>query len=242
MLFVEKEGFNEIIRAAKIAERFDIAIMSTKGMSPTAARHLVEELSKNDVRIFVLHDFDKAGISILNTLKTNTWRYKFDVTPNVIDLGLRLTDVKEMNLESEEVLYNTNKDPRENLRKNGATEEECNFLVKSKEGSKLWKGHRVELNAMTSDKFVDFIERKLKENGVEKVVPNEDDLKKAYDRAIKLIKIDKEIEKVKKNISTDEKYPENLSELVSEKLKDYSKAWDDVVYDIARENLNETNQ
>ena len=37
-LFIEKEGFDPLLKAAKIAERFDIAIMSTKGMSVVAAR------------------------------------------------------------------------------------------------------------------------------------------------------------------------------------------------------------
>jgi DNA topoisomerase VI subunit A len=40
----EKEGFTEILSAARIAERFDIAIMSTKGMSSTAARRLVDNM------------------------------------------------------------------------------------------------------------------------------------------------------------------------------------------------------
>ena len=43
ILFIEKEGFKPLLDAARIAERFDIAIMSTKGMSVTAARQLIEE-------------------------------------------------------------------------------------------------------------------------------------------------------------------------------------------------------
>jgi hypothetical protein len=42
-LFVEKEGFDELLKSVKLARRFDLAIMSTKGMSVTAARHLVDE-------------------------------------------------------------------------------------------------------------------------------------------------------------------------------------------------------
>ena len=61
ILFVEKEGFNEIFEAVQLAERYDIAIMSTKGTSVTAARHLADELcGKTTIsRCFVLHDFDK---------------------------------------------------------------------------------------------------------------------------------------------------------------------------------------
>ena len=61
-LFVEKEGFDELLQQAQIAERFDIAIMSTKGMSNTASRRLVDELSARGVTIYVLHDFDKSAL------------------------------------------------------------------------------------------------------------------------------------------------------------------------------------
>jgi DNA topoisomerase VI subunit B len=54
VLFIEKEGFDELIQQAQIAERFDIAPMSTKGMSNTAARRLVDELSLMGVTIYVL--------------------------------------------------------------------------------------------------------------------------------------------------------------------------------------------
>jgi len=81
VLFVEKEGFDELIEQAQIAERFDCAPMSTKGMSNTAARKLVDELSLLGVTIYVLHDFDKSGFSILHTLRTDTRRYRFKSTP-----------------------------------------------------------------------------------------------------------------------------------------------------------------
>jgi hypothetical protein len=44
ILFVEKEGFLPLFQAAHLAERYDLAIMSTKGMSVTASRTLVEAL------------------------------------------------------------------------------------------------------------------------------------------------------------------------------------------------------
>ena len=54
---------------------------------------------------------------------------------------------------------------------NGANEEEIDFLL---------GGRRVELNAMTSDQFVTFIEEKLEEHGVAKVIPDEELLAEAY--------------------------------------------------------------
>ena len=56
VLFVEKEGFNELFGAVGLADRYDIAMMSTKGMSVTAARHLVDEIcSRYSIPLFVLH-------------------------------------------------------------------------------------------------------------------------------------------------------------------------------------------
>src|SRR5260370_11276353 len=42
VLFIEKEGFLPLFEAVHLAERFDLAIMSTKGMSVTASRRLVD--------------------------------------------------------------------------------------------------------------------------------------------------------------------------------------------------------
>jgi DNA topoisomerase VI subunit A len=47
VLFIEKEGLNALLVQARIAERFDNAIMSTKGMSTTAARLLLNRLAFN---------------------------------------------------------------------------------------------------------------------------------------------------------------------------------------------------
>src|ERR1700759_3212373 len=41
VLFIEKEGFDPLLKASQIAERLDVAIMSTKGMSVSASRLLL---------------------------------------------------------------------------------------------------------------------------------------------------------------------------------------------------------
>ena len=86
-VFLEKEGFYLLLEAAQIAERYDIAIMITKGMSVTAARKLVDEMSQHGVTVLVCHDFDKSGFSILHTLRTDTRRSTFHPRPTVVDLG-----------------------------------------------------------------------------------------------------------------------------------------------------------
>ncbi|MFH1743229.1 MAG: DUF2399 domain-containing protein [bacterium] len=236
-LFIEKEGFNELLKAALISERFDMAIMSTKGMSVTASRTLVEELSEQGVTIFVLHDFDKAGFSIVHTLRTDTRRYRFRSEPNVIDLGLRLDDVKAMGLESEAVTYPGNTNPGWNLKESGATEEECDFLVqRDRWGS--WKGERVELNSMTSEQFIQFIERKFEEHGVEKFVPETEVLEQTYKRACRLTAIEKAMAEADREFQDDKvDIPDELGNSVKRMIEGKSQSWDDTVWDLAKKGV-----
>ena len=235
-LFVEKEGFNELFKSVNLASRYDLAIMSTKGMSVTASRELVAKMSEKGVVILVLRDFDKDGFSIVHTLRTDTRRYQFKTPPNVVDLGLRLEDVQDMSLESEEVAYDSVVNPKVKLLKSGATEEECSFLVQSGY-PRNWKGKRVELNAMDSGQFVEWLEGKLKEHGVEKVVPGQEILDKAYTRAYKLVRIEEEIfktfERYKNEVVSP---PEDLADVVSSKINESVLAWDDAIKDIAFQN------
>jgi len=162
VLFVEKEGFAGLLKAAQIAERYDVAIMSTKGMSVIAARILLDRISQHVDQVFVLHDFDLSGFSILGTLGTDSRRYQFNRVIPVIDVGLRLSQVRAMSLESEPVLTKGWAKRRATLAKHGATAGEIEFL----------RNRRVELNAMTSRQFIDLIENAFAEHGVQKLIPD----------------------------------------------------------------------
>jgi hypothetical protein len=181
VLFIEKEGFSELLKAAKIAERFDIAIMSTKGMSVVAARELADKMCHDhDIPLLTLHDFDKSGFSIAGTLQRDTRRYEFQNCIRTIDLGLSLADVTAMALESEYQHHPKGNKATlmANLRENGASDEEINFMFR--DFDRLRSTRRVELNAMSSPQFVAFIERKLREVGVAKIVPDQDLLAKVF--------------------------------------------------------------
>jgi hypothetical protein len=170
VLFTEKEGFDELFEAVQLRERFDVAPMSTKGMSVVAARMLLDELSRYVDRIFVLHDFDVSGFSIFGTLGTDSRRYTFehDLSDVIVDIGLRLDDVERLGLESETVEVPNREAKRDTLRRHGATEAEIEFLLPLDEDEAC---RRVELNAMTSRQLVDFVEAALEAGGCEKVVP-----------------------------------------------------------------------
>ena len=173
VLFCEKEGFNELFSAVQLGERYDLAIMSTKGVSVTAARRLVDRLCHSyGIPLFVLHDFDVSGLTILRTLRADTRRYTFENAIEVIDLGLRLEDVRACALEDEAVTHDNPDALGARLVRDGASPEEIEFL----------KTRRVELNAFTSDALVEWIEGKLEEHGVAKVIPDDETLTEAYRR------------------------------------------------------------
>jgi hypothetical protein len=200
-------------------------------MSVTAARQLVERLSEQGVTILVCHDFDKSGFSILHTLQSDTRRYKFKMRPKVIDLGFRLADVRD--LQRERVDYDSQVDPRINLRKCGATGEECNVLVRrSPDGG--WTGERVELNAMTSNQFIAWLEGKLAEVGVEKLIPEREVLENAYRRAVRQARVQQAIDEAIDNLEEqgDIPVPDDLAKRIGEKLKGSARAWDDMLWDL----------
>jgi Topoisomerase 6 subunit A/Spo11, Toprim domain len=226
VLFMEKEGFVPLLERVRLPERLDIAIMSTKGVSVTACRQLVDEMCNKDVPLFVLHDFDKAGFTILSTLQRDTRRYSFRHNPKVIDLGLRLADVRELDLQPEDTFDRGDEDVRSrNLRENGASEEEIEFLL----------DQRVELNALSSDQLIAWIERKLGEHGVRKIVPGRETLDRQYRAQVHFLEIKQAFAKMKAETGN-VKVPRDLAKRVAAFLKGHpSASWGSAVAAIVKQ-------
>jgi hypothetical protein len=110
VLSIEKEGFLPLMEAAQIAEKLDLLIISSKGFSVTAARRLIDELcGARGLPLYILHDFDISGFGIAKTLTSDSRRYRFKhKIKRVVDLGLRLADIRAMDLDNEEVAIGKN--------------------------------------------------------------------------------------------------------------------------------------
>jgi hypothetical protein len=223
VLFVEKEGFDPLLKAAGIAERFDVAIMSTKGMSTTAARLLLDRLAPEIDRVFVLHDLDVAGFSIFGTLASSGRRYTYQNEVPLIDIGLRLTDAVAMDLQAERVTVSGWAARAITLRRHGATEQEIAFL----------RHQRVELNAMTSRQFIEFIEAKFAEHGVEKVLPEAAVIEAHARRLIEQRLAHDALAEIREqlaNEAADYVLPDDLGPVVRAHLDAYpSLAWDEAL-------------
>jgi hypothetical protein len=230
VLFIEKEGFLPLFEAVQLAKRYDLAIMSTKGMSVTASRELVEYLCRVGAPLLVLHDFDKSGFSIVGTLRRSTRRYQFGRghASRVVDLGLRLEDIT--GLETEQAYLGNWDKAAANLSQNGATEAEIEFLLEK----------RVELNALTSRALINWLERKLEEHGIKKVVPDADTLADTYQRMRKQALVQDKIDEVLAGLGDSvASVPERLAARIARRLKkNPALAWDAALREIAEADHN----
>jgi hypothetical protein len=233
VLFIEKEGFTPLLDRAQLAELFDLGIMSTKGLSVTAARMLIDGLTRAGVeRVFVLHDFDVSGFSIFGTLGTSSRRYRFENTVQIVDLGLRLTDIEAMGLEWEPYSPGGDWDKRaDTLARHGATEAEIDRL----------RDERVELNAMPSDAFVQFLTGKLTEHGVRKLVPDQAALDQHFRRVITRALLNQELAAIRSKVEAGANavaLPADLHPRVEALLlREPSVPWDIAVARIARQTV-----
>jgi hypothetical protein len=240
ILFIEKEGFLPLLEQAQLAERFDLALMSTKGMSVTAARRWIDQVcggrGVNILPVFVLHDFDPYGFTIRGTLTGDTRRYDYENNIVVHDIGLRLTDVQQLNLPFETQHIKANRRcMADTARQYGAMEDEIRAMFDGPAGTV----QRVELNALSSNQLLDLITTRLHEHGVRKVVPYTELLEKAYRLFARHHAIAKAVDReIKKPPEEEIEVPDDLHMEVSSRLENFPPvSWDTIVQDIVLDAL-----
>jgi hypothetical protein len=234
VLYIEKEGFAPLLEEAKIAERFDLAVVSCKGQSVVAARKFIDHVCARGrgVPLLVVHDFDKAGFEISQRLtQVSDWALEYDRVTyefrndiEVIDLGLRLADVEEYELDEEEVEFE-GRFARDSI----CTEEEKEFLR---------SGRRVELNAFASPDFIEWLEGKLTGHLGGRLVPGDATLADAYRRALAIAHINQAVEEATEEAverAQEAEVPEGLRQQVLRALEKSSGAWDTALYRIVED-------
>jgi hypothetical protein len=167
ILYVEKEGEIPKLKAARLAEKYDMAIVGGKGYPTEAVRDLFSHAEGGDYQLFVFHDAEIDGYNIARVLGEETRRMPYH-NVNVVDIGLTVEDALEMGLPAER--FNRKADmPWEIAMRLNETEEAHFRHLKQ----------RFEINAILPDmRRIEYIERKLQENGVRsKLIPPDDALK-----------------------------------------------------------------
>jgi hypothetical protein len=192
-----------------------------------------------EVRVLVAHDFDKAGIGIFDTLGDGDF----------IDIGLRWDDIIDprwdLDQNSEPVTYGKDgeTDPRPNLIMRGASDEEINYLVRPtvRDDRPFFSGRRVELNALRD--IVAWLDAKMEEHGVTKVIPDSEVLEAAYRRAYTRALVNEKVAELydeARDEALDADLPDDLFTQVTEGLDENPTwLWSWVVTGLVREALAE---
>jgi hypothetical protein len=174
LLYVERRGQLPLLQAAKIPERFDMALVTEAGFSTVAARTLLSGAGEK-YQIFCLHDADYPGYNILRTLREATERMPKH-SMEVFDIGLTVEQVIDMGKEPEEY-ERRSKLPKGLIPTLNEAEREwfIGEFVGKRGNKEVRKSKRFELDDLTAPEMIEHIERRLEELGAEpKVIPPED--------------------------------------------------------------------
>jgi hypothetical protein len=166
LVYIEKEGANEALKADGWLDRHDCTVMSSKGFTTRAAKDLIDKLAEHDepVEVFCVHDADAAGGMIYQTLQEAT-KARGARKIKIVNLGLEPWEAIAMGLEVEDV---------ERAKRDQAVAD----YVKARDDDEDWQEwlqtHRIELNAMTTRRFIEWLDSKMAEHGCGKLVPPAD--------------------------------------------------------------------
>jgi hypothetical protein len=168
VVYIEKEGFAEALKETRWPERHDCMPMSSKGFGTRAARDLVDKLAEHDepVTIFCVHDADAWGTMIYQTFQEAT-KARGARKIRIINLGLEPWEALDLGLEVEDVGAGERLKPvADYVRKRD------DVAPDGDEWEDWLQQHRVELNAMTTPQFIEWLDGKLAD--CDKLIPPPD--------------------------------------------------------------------
>ena len=163
LVYIEKEGFKEALKDIRWPERHDCAPMSSKGFTTRAARDLVDKLAEHDepCTIFCVHDADAFGTMIYQTFQEET-KARGARKIRIVNLGLEPWGAMDAGLQVEQVEKGDKRKPV------------ADYVLEREDGDEWaeWlQTHRVELNAMTTPQFIEWLDAKMAEHGDGKLIP-----------------------------------------------------------------------
>ncbi|WP_345822906.1 hypothetical protein ABC766_32025 (plasmid) [Methylobacterium fujisawaense] len=163
ILYLEKEGFFEALKAARWPERHDCALVTSKGFTTRAVRDLLDLLGEGEepIRVFCVHDADAFGTMIFQTLLHET-KARGARRVEVINLGLDPWEALGMGLSPE------------NVEASDRSKAVADYVQARQDGPRWtnWlQTQRVELNEMTTPQLIAWLDGKMQAYGVGKVIP-----------------------------------------------------------------------
>jgi hypothetical protein len=190
LVYIEKEGFSESLKETDWGERHDCALISSKGFTTRAARDLVDKLAEHDepVTVYCATDADNFGGMIFQTFQQAT-KARGARKINIVHLGLQPWEAVAAGLEVEEVEKGDQTKPVADYIKAADASGEHGKAPGGMSWEKWLQTHRVELNAMTTPEFIDWLDAKMAKHGVGKLVPPQevitDELEQRLDKKVR---------------------------------------------------------
>ena len=153
--------------------------------------------------------------------------YEFTHDLDAIDLGLRLEDVEDYNLQSERCVF-----------RGGFASD---TITTEAERQFLQAGRRVELNAFTSPELVEWIESKLENHLCERLIPDDEVLADAYRRTLAADEINTAVKAIRERAierAEEVTAPDDLRERLRDKLHETDTPWDEALNDLVSDSDN----
>jgi hypothetical protein len=160
LVYIEKERFREALKDVKWPQRHDCALMSSKGFTTRAARDLVDKLAEHNepVIIFCVHDADAYGTMIYQTFQEET-RARGARKIQIINLGLEPWEALAMGLDTEPL------EGDEDQKRKPVADYVLDPKYGRAPGDISWEewlqANRIELNAMTTPQFIEWLDAKM---------------------------------------------------------------------------------
>jgi hypothetical protein len=147
-LFIEKTGFNIMLKESGILDELNLALISGQGFGTRACKELIEKLISDKIPVYVLHDCDIAGYQIWEKIAhgSNT----FSRGLKVKRLGLTVKDLKRLNKLHHAETITAKKSYSGVISR--FTKEEREFFAPDDNTYR-----RVELNTLTNPELIQFI-------------------------------------------------------------------------------------
>ncbi len=179
ILYSEKEGFFEILKDAGFCEKHDCALLTSKGFASRAARDVIDLLANTEEELyfFCIHDADLSGTLIYQALQGAT-KARPERKVRIVNLGLEPWEGLDMNLEVERLEKRSSKTAAHYIQVyDQDPQEKKPFHFTDYQRWVDWgewlKSFRIELNAMDTPTFIEWLDRKVGAYSIGKVVPPE---------------------------------------------------------------------
>jgi hypothetical protein len=163
VLYCEKEGFFPILVEAQWPERHDCALLTSKGFASRAARDVLDLLGETDepLTFYCLHDADGPGTMIYQTLQRGT-AARPGRRVEIVNLGLDPAEALDMGLPAEKVNGSGRRGKRRRVPVADYLDQDWRVWLQSS---------RVELNAMDTPTFLQWLDGKMEQAGGKLIPP-----------------------------------------------------------------------